>query len=107
MNNVKNTPYYRGHRLFWLRNQQRQKCLAIIFHHADITPAWDALPENNDERFVVIHIKNQDGIKVYFQELLKMLDGSFMTTVNTIVVPVEKMNLYHAMTHTELDAEIK
>ena len=45
----------------------------------------------NDESFVVIHVRNQEKIKVDFQELLKMLDGSFMTTPNTIVVPAGKM----------------
>jgi len=45
----------------------------------------------NDESFVVIHIRNQEKIKVDFQDLLKMLDGSFMTTPNTIVVPAGKM----------------
>ncbi len=45
----------------------------------------------NDESFVVIHIRNQEKIKVDFQELLKMLNGSFMTKPNTIVVPAGKM----------------
>ncbi len=45
----------------------------------------------NDESFVVIHIRHQEKIKVDFQDLLKMLDGSFMTTPNTIVVPAGKM----------------
>ena len=45
----------------------------------------------NDESFVVIHIRNQEKIKVDFQSLLKTLDGSFMTTPNTIVVPAGKM----------------
>ncbi len=45
----------------------------------------------NDESFVVIHIRNQGKIKVDFQDLLKMLDSSFMTTPNTIVVPAGKM----------------
>jgi phosphoribulokinase len=45
----------------------------------------------NDESFVVIHIRNQEKIKVDFQDLLKMLDSSFMTTPNTIVVPAGKM----------------
>ena len=45
----------------------------------------------NDESFVVIHIRNQEKIKVDFQDLLKMLGGSFMTTPNTIVVPAGKM----------------
>lgn len=45
----------------------------------------------NDESFVVIHIRNQEKIKVDFQDLLKMLDGSFMTTPNTIVVSAGKM----------------
>ena len=45
----------------------------------------------SDESFVVIHIRNQDKIKVDFQELLKMLNGSFMTKPNTIVVPAGKM----------------
>lgn len=45
----------------------------------------------NDQSFVVIHIRNQEKIKVDFQELLKMLSGSFMTTPDTIVVPAGKM----------------
>ena len=45
----------------------------------------------NDESFVVIHIRNQEKIKVDFQDLLKLLDSSFMTTPNTIVVPAGKM----------------
>ncbi len=45
----------------------------------------------NDESFVVIHIRNQKKIKVDFQDLLKLLNGSFMTTPNTIVVPAGKM----------------
>ncbi len=45
----------------------------------------------SDESFVVIHIRNQEKIKVDFQYLLKMLDGSFMTTPNTIVVSAGKM----------------
>jgi len=45
----------------------------------------------NDESFVVIHIRNQEKIKVDFQDLLKMLGRSFMTTPNTIVVPAGKM----------------
>jgi phosphoribulokinase len=44
-----------------------------------------------DESFVVIHIRNLEKIKVDFQELLKMLNGSFMTKPNTIVVPAGKM----------------
>ena len=45
----------------------------------------------SDESFVVINIRNQDKIKVDFQDLLKMLNGSFMTKSNTIVVPAGKM----------------
>lgn len=45
----------------------------------------------SDESFVVIHIRNQDKIKVDFQKLLKLLNGSFMTKPNTIVVPAGKM----------------
>jgi phosphoribulokinase len=45
----------------------------------------------NDESFVVIHIRNQEKIKVDFKDLLKMLNRSFMTTPNTIVVPAGKM----------------
>ncbi len=45
----------------------------------------------NDESFVVIHIRNQEKIRVDFQDLLKLLDSSFMTTPNTIVVPAGKM----------------
>ena len=45
----------------------------------------------NDESFVVIHIRNQEKIKVDFQDLMNMLSGSFMTTPNTFVVPAGKM----------------
>lgn len=54
-------------------------------------PFADQEVPTNDESFVVIHIRNQDKIKVDFQELLKLLSGSFMTTPNTIVVPAGKM----------------
>ena len=45
----------------------------------------------SDESFVVIHIRNLEKIKVDFQGLLKILNGSFMTKPNTIVVPAGKM----------------
>lgn len=45
----------------------------------------------SEESFVVIHVRNQEKIKVDFQHLMKMLSGSFMTTPNTIVVPAGKM----------------
>lgn len=45
----------------------------------------------SEESLVVIHIRNQEKIKVDFQELLKMLSGAFMTTPNTIVIPAGKM----------------
>lgn len=45
----------------------------------------------DDESFVVIHIRDQKKINVDFQYLLKMLNGSLMTTPNTIVVPAGKM----------------
>jgi len=44
----------------------------------------------NDQSFSVIHIRNLKKIKVDFRGLLKMLEGSFMSTPNTIVVPAGK-----------------
>ena len=44
----------------------------------------------NDESFSVIHIRNLDKIQADFRYLLEMLDGSFMSTPDTIVVPAGK-----------------
>ncbi|HHJ14027.1 MAG TPA: phosphoribulokinase [Gammaproteobacteria bacterium] len=44
-----------------------------------------------DESFVVIRFKNPDKFNVNFPNLLAMLDGSFMSRRNTIVVPGGKM----------------
>ena len=44
----------------------------------------------NDQSFSVIHIRNLKKIKVDFRGLLKMLEGSFMSTPDTIVVPAGK-----------------
>jgi len=44
----------------------------------------------NDESFSVIHIRNQDRIEVDFRYLLEMLEGSMMSSPDTIVVPAGK-----------------
>ncbi len=44
----------------------------------------------NDESFSVIHIRNRTKIDVDFRYLLEMLEGSFMSTPDTIVVPAGK-----------------
>ena len=44
----------------------------------------------NDESFTVIHIRNLEMINVDFRHLLEMLEGSFMSTPDTIVVPAGK-----------------
>ncbi|MEE9552505.1 MAG: phosphoribulokinase [Gammaproteobacteria bacterium] len=44
----------------------------------------------NDESFSVIHIKDLNKIQVDFQYLLEMLEGSFMSMPDTIVVPAGK-----------------
>ncbi|MCZ6525457.1 MAG: phosphoribulokinase [Gammaproteobacteria bacterium] len=44
----------------------------------------------DDQSFSVIHVKNQDKIPVDFRCLLEMLEGSFMSTPDTIVVPAGK-----------------
>ncbi|MBL1142114.1 MAG: phosphoribulokinase [Proteobacteria bacterium] len=45
---------------------------------------------NNDESFCVIHIRDQDRIEVDFRYLLEMLEGSMMSSPETIVVPAGK-----------------
>ena len=52
--------------------------------------AADDIP-NNDESFSVIHIRNQEKIEVDFRYLLEMLEGSMMSSPETIVVPAGKM----------------
>ncbi len=54
-------------------------------------PFAEAVVPTNDESFVVIHVRNCEKINVNFPDLLKILQGSFMTTPNTIVVPAGKM----------------
>ena len=44
----------------------------------------------NDESFSVIHVRNRGKIDVDFRYLLEMLEGSFMSTPDTIVVPAGK-----------------
>ncbi len=51
--------------------------------------ASERIPSNG-ESFSVIHINNLEKIEVDFQYLLKMLDGSFMSAPDTIVVPSSK-----------------
>jgi len=46
---------------------------------------------SNDESYCVIHIRNQKRLSVDFRYLLEMLEGSFMSAPNTIVVPAGKM----------------
>lgn len=45
---------------------------------------------SNDQSFTVIHIRNTARIQVDFRYLLEMLDRSFMSTPDTIVVPAGK-----------------
>ncbi len=42
---------------------------------------------SNDESFSVVHVRNHKKLDVDFPFLLKMLDGSFMSTPDTIVIP--------------------
>ena len=52
--------------------------------------AADYIP-TNDESFTVIHIRNHEKIKVDFRHLLEMLEGSMMSSPETIIVPAGKM----------------
>jgi phosphoribulokinase len=52
--------------------------------------AADYIP-SNDESFSVIHIRNLEKIEVDFRYLLEMLEGSMMSSPETIVVPAGKM----------------
>lgn len=45
----------------------------------------------NDQSFVVIHIRDLKKMAVDFRHLLEMLQGSFMSAPDTIVVPAGKM----------------
>ncbi len=53
-------------------------------------PFADGHVPTNDESFSVIHIRNQQKIDVDFRYLLKMLEGSRMSSPDTIVVPAGK-----------------
>ena len=44
----------------------------------------------NDESFTIIHIQNGRKLPVDFSHLLKILEGSFMSNPDTIVVPAGK-----------------
>jgi phosphoribulokinase len=44
----------------------------------------------NDESYVVIHIRNRKKVQVDFRYLLEMLEGSFMSRPDTIVIPAGK-----------------
>ena len=46
---------------------------------------------SNDESFLVIHIRNSEKIDVNYRHLLEMLDGSMMSSPETIIVPAGKM----------------
>ena len=50
----------------------------------------DEIP-SNDESMVVIHISNRRKISPDYRYLLEMLQGSFMSRPDTIVVPAGKM----------------
>lgn len=52
--------------------------------------ATDKIPAN-DESFTVIHVRNLEKLDVDFRYLLEMLEGSFMSNPETIVVPSGKM----------------
>ena len=52
--------------------------------------AADYIP-TNDESFTVIHIRNLEKIAVDFRYLLEMLEGAFMSSPETIIVPAGKM----------------
>jgi phosphoribulokinase len=44
----------------------------------------------NDESFTIVHVQNRNKLAVDFNQLLKILEGSFMSNPNTIVVPANK-----------------
>jgi phosphoribulokinase len=52
--------------------------------------AMEKIP-TNDESFAVIHVRNLEKMNLDFRYLLEMLDGSFMSNPETIVVPSGKM----------------
>ena len=52
--------------------------------------ATEVVP-TNDESFTVIHVRNPEKLDVNFRHLLEMLEGSLMSTPDTIVVPSGKM----------------
>lgn len=45
---------------------------------------------NNDESFTIVHVQNRSKLAVDFNQLLKTIEGSFMSNPNTIVVPAGK-----------------
>lgn len=52
--------------------------------------AADRIP-TSDESFTVIHVRHLEKLDVDFRYLLEMLEGSFMSTPDTIVAPSGKM----------------
>ncbi len=65
-----------------------------------------------DESFVVIRFRNAKRFNIDFPYLLAMIQGSFMSRRNTIVVPGGKMMLameltLHPIIHDMLDAKIR
>ena len=44
----------------------------------------------NDESFTVVHVRNRKKLEVDFSQLLEILEGSFMSNPDTIVVPAGK-----------------
>jgi phosphoribulokinase len=59
-----------------------------------------------DESFVVIHFKNPDKLPIDFPYLLTMIQGSFMSRRNTIVVPGGKMGLAIEILFTPIIEEL-
>ncbi len=51
--------------------------------------AADEIP-GDDESFVVVHVRNLAKLAVDFRSLLDMVDGSFMSRHDTLVVPANK-----------------
>ena len=51
--------------------------------------AADEIP-GDDESFVVIHVRNQKKLRVDFRYLIGVLDGSFMSRPDTVVIPAVK-----------------
>lgn len=67
--------------------------------------AIDHVP-GNDKSFSVIHMRNLEKIKIDFSYLLEMIEGSSMSTPETIVVPDEKKALAMQLIFTPVTLEL-